>query len=91
MLRTVSQSARFMRMTNWSRVMPALLTRMSILPKWAIAALKLDLICSSSPTSRGKAEAALPPVEVIWLHHLVQFFLATSSANYGGSTERPPN
>jgi hypothetical protein len=33
-LRTASQSARFMRMTSWSRVMPALLTRMSILPNW---------------------------------------------------------
>src|SRR5271166_851717 len=53
-----------MRMTNWSRVMPALLTRMSILPNWAIAALTADLICSSSPTSSGNA-AALPPAAVI--------------------------
>ena len=54
-LRTASQSARFMRMTNWSRVIPALFTRMSILPNCAITALKVDLICSSSPTSSGKA------------------------------------
>jgi len=53
-----------MRMTNWSRVMPALLTRMSILPKWAMDALIADLICSSSVTSRAKA-AALPPAAVI--------------------------
>ena len=41
--RTASQSARFMRMTSWSRVMPALLTRMSILPNCAMAAFIVDL------------------------------------------------
>src|SRR5438876_7261781 len=65
-LSTLSQSARFMRMTNWSRVMPALFTRISILLNWVRTALKVDLICSSSPTSSGKA-AALPPAAPISL------------------------
>src|SRR5882672_1991226 len=61
---TASQSARFMRMTNWSRVMPALLTRMSTLPNCAMAALNTALICSSSATSSTNA-AACPPAAVI--------------------------
>src|ERR1035438_8855329 len=72
-LRTESQSARFMRMTSWSRVMPALLTRMSTLPNCAIACLMPDLTWSSSATSMEKA-AALPPALVTW---------ATSSSSFG--------
>src|SRR5882762_4467368 len=55
-----------MRMTNWSRVMPALFTRISILPNCAMTALKTALICSSSATSSPNA-AAWPPAAVISL------------------------
>src|SRR5581483_918250 len=61
---TSSQSARFMRMTSVSRVMPALLTRISILPNRAIAAFVADLMSSSLATSILKA-AAFPPAPVI--------------------------
>src|SRR5271157_5925916 len=63
-LSTSSQSARFMRMTNWSWVTPALFTRMSILPKRAIAAFTPALISSSLPTSILNA-AASPPLPLI--------------------------
>jgi len=44
--RTASQSARFMRMTSWSRVIPALLTRISIFAnwRWAVFDSGLDLV-----------------------------------------------
>ena len=56
-LSTASQSGRFMRITNWSRVMPALFTRISILPNSAITALNAALTWSSFSTSAGKARA----------------------------------
>src|SRR6266446_9668379 len=61
---TVSQSARFMRITSWSRVMPALFTRMSILPNCPSADLIPDFTCSSSATSMTNADA-LPPEAAI--------------------------
>src|SRR5882762_9782226 len=61
---TASQSARFIRITSWSRVMPALLTRMSILPNCAMTALNTALICSSSATSSANG-AACPPAAAI--------------------------
>ena len=43
-LSTASQSARFIRMMSWSRVMPALLIRISILPSSEIMLLKVAFI-----------------------------------------------
>ena len=71
---TASQSARFMRITNWSRVMPALFTRMSILPNCPSADLIADFTCASSATSMTKTKgAAFAPAAVIW---------ATSSSSF---------
>src|SRR5216117_2394597 len=53
-----------MRMTSWSRVIPALLTRISILPNSAMTVLQVFLICCSSATSIGNA-ADLPPVPLM--------------------------
>ena len=78
MLRTASQSARFMRMTSWSRVMPALLTRMSILPNCASAALKADLIWSSSATSMRESRG-FPAAGGDLLHQFVQLLLIAGS------------
>src|SRR6266478_3481494 len=61
---TESQSERFMRMTSWSRVMPALFTRMSILPNCPSADLIPDFTCSSSATSMTNADA-LPTAAAI--------------------------
>ena len=73
-LSTASQSARFMRMTSWSRVMPALFTRISILPNCAMAALTVALTCSSSVTSSAKA-ADLPPAAAISVDQFVELLL----------------
>src|SRR6187402_44712 len=61
---TSSKSASFMRRTSPSLVMPALLTRISSLPKCARTAFAADLMESSEATSRAKV-AAVPPAASI--------------------------
>ena len=63
-LRTASQSARFMRMTKLVASDASIVYQDIDLAELRDAALKVALICSSSPTSSVKA-AAFPPAAVI--------------------------
>src|SRR5580704_16140568 len=61
---TASQSSAFMRTANPSRVIPALLTRMSSRPNFSMAWRKPDFTCSPSATSIATARAS-PPAAAI--------------------------
>ena len=90
-LSTSSQSARFMRIINWSRVTPALFTRMSILPKRARTAFTPALISSSLATSILKT-SALAALGGDLRSHLLQLLLVAGAqcdfGSRGGQHQR---
>ena len=80
---TSSQSARFMRSISWSRVMPALLTRMSIRPWRATRVRRPAPRAKRRRSSRPSPASARPPAATISSTVRLRVLLARGGHDHG--------